>query len=71
MAPFVTQVDELSTALPQAISDARQDSTVKRLDNRFHLAEHAKQHLDTLPNVVFGAAGTVLEARSRSRRSSS
>ena len=60
LAPFVTQVDQLSTALPQAISDAQHNSTVQRLDHRFHLAAHAKQHLDTLPDVVFGAAGTVL-----------
>jgi predicted PurR-regulated permease PerM len=60
VAPFVTQVDELSTGLPQAISDARENSTIKRLDNRFHIADNAKAHLDTLPDVVFGAAGTVL-----------
>jgi predicted PurR-regulated permease PerM len=60
VAPFVTQVDELSTGLPQAISDAQHDSTIKRLDNRFHVADHAKKYLDTLPDVVFGAAGTVL-----------
>jgi len=58
--PFVTQVDRLSTAVPEAISEARQDSTVQRLDHRFHIAEHARQHLDSLPDVVFGAAGTVL-----------
>jgi predicted PurR-regulated permease PerM len=60
VAPFVTQVDQLSTGLPQAISDAKENSTIKRLDNRFHIAKYAKQHLDTLPDVVFGAAGTVL-----------
>ena len=60
VAPFVTQVDQLSTALPQAISDAKHNSTVQRLDHRFHLAAHAKQHLGSLPNIVFGAAGTVL-----------
>jgi predicted PurR-regulated permease PerM len=60
VVPFVSQVDQLSTGLPQAISDARQDSTIKRLDNKYHVADHAKQHLDALPNVVFGAAGTVL-----------
>ena len=58
--PFVTQVDQLTTALPKAISDARQDTTVKRLDNRFHIADKAKEHLDSVPTVVFGAAGTVL-----------
>jgi predicted PurR-regulated permease PerM len=58
--PFVTQVDSLSTAFPEAISAARQDSTVKSLDRRYHIAEHARQHLDSLPDVVFGAAGTVL-----------
>lgn len=60
VAPFVTQVDNLSTGLPKAISDARENSTLKRLDNRFHLADQAKQHLGTLPKVVFGAADTVL-----------
>jgi predicted PurR-regulated permease PerM len=60
VAPFVTQVDQLSTGLPAAISDARHNSTIKRLDDKFHLADHAKQHLDALPNIVFGAAGTVL-----------
>src|SRR3954464_369842 len=35
VAPFVTQVDELTTALPQAIADAQHNSTVKRLDERF------------------------------------
>ncbi|MDX6495393.1 MAG: hypothetical protein QOE17_1379 [Gaiellales bacterium] len=60
VAPFVTQVDQLSTGLPTAISDARHNSTLKRLDNKFHLANHAKQHLDALPNIIFGAAGTVL-----------
>ena len=58
--PFVTQVDQLTTALPKAISDARQDTTVKRLDTRFHIADKAKEHLDSVPTVVFGAAGTVL-----------
>jgi predicted PurR-regulated permease PerM len=60
VAPFVTQVDQLSTGLPQAISDAKHNSTVKRLDQRFHIADQAKKHLDTLPNIVFGAADTVL-----------
>ena len=60
VAPFVTQVDELSTGLPQAITDAQQNSTIKRLDDRFNIATQAKEHLDTLPDIVFGAAGTVL-----------
>jgi predicted PurR-regulated permease PerM len=60
LAPFVTQVDNLSTAIPSAITDARHNSTLRHLDHRFHLAQHAKEHLDSLPDVVFGAAGTVL-----------
>jgi predicted PurR-regulated permease PerM len=60
VAPFVTQVDQLKTGLPQAITNAKHNSTVNRLDKRFHLARYAKDHLNTLPNVVFGAAGTVL-----------
>jgi predicted PurR-regulated permease PerM len=58
--PFVSQVDQLSTAVPKAISDAQHNSTVQRLDHRFHLAQHAKDHLSSLPNVVFGAADTIL-----------
>jgi predicted PurR-regulated permease PerM len=60
IAPFVTQVDQLSKALPKAIADAQHNSTVQRLDRRFHLAQHAKDHLSSLPNVVFGAADTIL-----------
>jgi predicted PurR-regulated permease PerM len=60
VAPFVTQVDELSKGLPQAISDAQHNSTIQRLDHRFHLANQAKAHLGSLPSVVFGTAGTVL-----------
>ena len=60
IAPFVSQVDQLSTALPKAISDAQHNSTVQRLDHRFHLAQHAKEHLGALPNVIFGAADTIL-----------
>jgi predicted PurR-regulated permease PerM len=60
VAPFVTQVDKLSTAIPRAISNAQHNSTVSRLDHRFHLAAHAKQHLGSLPNIIFGAADTVL-----------
>jgi predicted PurR-regulated permease PerM len=60
VAPFVTQVDKLSTAIPQAISEAQHNSTVNRLDHRFHIAAHLKQHLDSLPNIVFGAAGRIL-----------
>jgi predicted PurR-regulated permease PerM len=60
VAPFVTQVDQLTTAVPSAISEAKHNPTLRNLDRRFHLAQHAKQHLDTLPNIVFGAADTVL-----------
>jgi predicted PurR-regulated permease PerM len=60
IAPFVTQVDKLSTAIPEAISKAQHNSTVNRLDHRFHIANHAKQHLDSLPNIVFGAADKIL-----------
>jgi predicted PurR-regulated permease PerM len=60
IAPFVTQVDQLSTAIPKAISDAQHNSTVQRLDHRFHLAQHAKEHLGSLPNVIFGAADSIL-----------
>jgi anti-anti-sigma factor len=60
VAPFVTQVDQLTTALPNAISDARQQGTIHDLDQRFHLAEKARAHVGDLPGYIFGAADTVL-----------
>src|SRR5690242_4521885 len=60
VAPFVTQVDQLTTAVPKAISEAKHNPELRQLDRKYHLAEHAKQHLDVLPNVVFGTVDTVL-----------
>src|SRR3954453_20176823 len=60
VAPFVTQVDQLSTGLPNALQDARHNHTFARLDSRFHLVEHARAHADAVPGYVFGTAGTVL-----------
>src|SRR3954471_15524152 len=60
VAPFVTQVDQLTTAVPTAITEAKHNPTLRHLDRKYHLAEHAKQHLDVLPNVVFGTVDTVL-----------
>ena len=60
VAPFVTQVDQLTTAVPTAISEAKHNPTLRQLDRKYHLAEHAKQHLDILPNIVFGTVDTVL-----------
>ena len=60
VAPFVTQVDQLTTGVPNALQDARQNDTFARLDSRFHLVEHARAHADAVPGYVFGTAGTVL-----------
>lgn len=60
VAPFVTQVDQLTTGLPNALQDARHNHTFARLDERFHLVEHARAHADAVPGYVFGTAGTVL-----------
>jgi predicted PurR-regulated permease PerM len=60
VAPFVTQVDQLTTGLPNALQDARHNHTFARLDSRFHLVEHARAHADSVPGYVFGTAGTVL-----------
>ncbi|HET6848365.1 MAG TPA: AI-2E family transporter [Gaiellales bacterium] len=60
VAPFVTQVDQLTTAVPTAISEAKHNPTLRQLDRKYHLAAHAKQHLDVLPNVIFGTVDTVL-----------
>jgi len=60
VAPFVTQVDQLTTGLPNALEDARRNHTFAQLDSRFHLVEHARAHADAVPGYVFGTAGTVL-----------
>ena len=60
VAPFVSQVDQLTTGLPNALQDARRNHTFARLDSRFHLVEHARAHADAVPGYVFGTAGTVL-----------
>jgi predicted PurR-regulated permease PerM len=60
VAPFVTQVDQLTTGLPNALQDARHNHTFARLDSRFHLVAHARAHADAVPGYVFGTAGTVL-----------
>ncbi len=60
--PFVTQVDQLTTALPEGhLPHARQDTTRSSVSTTdLHIADKAKEHLDSVPTVVFGAAGTVL-----------
>src|SRR4051794_10827889 len=60
VAPFVTQVDQLSKELPNSIQDATHHGIVADLDRRFHLVEHAREQAGSLPGYVFGAAGTVL-----------
>jgi predicted PurR-regulated permease PerM len=60
VAPFVTQVDVLTTSLPKALEDARSNATFAHLDRRLHLVQHAKEHADSLPGYIFGAAGSIL-----------
>jgi predicted PurR-regulated permease PerM len=60
VAPFVTQVDDLTTSLPNALQDATTNGTFARLDDRFHIVQHARDQSGSLPDYVFGAAGTVL-----------
>jgi predicted PurR-regulated permease PerM len=60
VAPFVTQVDQLTTSLPNALHDATRNATFARLDHKFHIVQHAREHAGSLPTYVFGAAGTVL-----------
>ncbi|MDX6553253.1 MAG: hypothetical protein QOH74_1741 [Gaiellales bacterium] len=60
VAPFVTQVDQLTTSLPNALQDATSNGTFARLDHRFHIVQHARDHVGSLPGYIFGAAGTVL-----------
>ena len=71
VAPFVTQVDKLSTAIPQAISDAQHNSAVQRLDQRFHIAAHAKQHSTRCRTSSLVLQTRFWVASSPSRRSSS
>ncbi|MFL6041665.1 MAG: AI-2E family transporter [Gaiellales bacterium] len=60
VAPFVTQVDELSKELPNTLQEATRHGVVADLDHRFHIVRHAKENADSIPGYVFGAAGTVI-----------
>jgi predicted PurR-regulated permease PerM len=60
VAPFVTQLDELTTSLPSALQDARSNSTFAELDRRFDIVQHVERNAGSVPEYVFGAAGTVL-----------
>jgi predicted PurR-regulated permease PerM len=60
VAPFVTQVDDLTKNLPAEVQRATQHGALAHLNNRFDLAEQARQHAGDIQSVAFGAAGTVL-----------
>jgi predicted PurR-regulated permease PerM len=60
VAPFVTQVNRLSTDLPGMLERARRSRTFAELDHRFHILAHAKAHAGDLPGYAFGAFHTVV-----------
>jgi len=59
-APFVTQVDQISKNAPHAADDVMKNPLVHHLDQRYDLVDKLKAHASDLPNLVFGAAGTVI-----------
>ena len=59
-APFVSQVDTISKNAPQAASDLTKNRLVHQLDQRYDIVAKAEAHASQLPDVVFGAAGTVV-----------
>src|SRR3954466_2001921 len=58
MVPSVApQVRELSQEAQRAIGDLRQNATVRRYDNRYHISEKVQTQLRSLPSRLGQAAG--------------
>ena len=59
-APFVTQIDTISRNAPHAANDLMKNRLVHRLNQHYDIVAKAKAHASQLPDIVFGAAGTVV-----------
>ncbi|MCW2954779.1 MAG: family transporter [Conexibacter sp.] len=57
--PIVTQVEGLAKDAPRYIRDIRQNKTVRKYDNRYHISRRLEQQAATLPSKLGSAAGTL------------
>ena len=59
-APFVTQIDAISKNAPHSTNDLLKNHLVHRLNAHYNIVARVKEHSGQLPDIVFGAAGTVI-----------
>jgi predicted PurR-regulated permease PerM len=60
VAPFVGQIDRIPESAPQAANRLARNPLIHRLDQHYQIIDKVKAHASDLPDVVFGAAGTVV-----------
>src|SRR4051794_26646517 len=60
VAPFVGQIDRLPESAPQAANRLARNPLIHRLDQHYQVIDKLKAHASELPDIVFGAAGTVV-----------
>jgi predicted PurR-regulated permease PerM len=57
--PIVTQVESLASDAPRYIRDIRENKTVRKYDNRYHISRKLEQQATKLPAKLGEAAGTL------------
>jgi predicted PurR-regulated permease PerM len=60
VAPFVGQIDRIPESAPQAANRLARNPFIHRLDQHYQVIDKLKAHANELPDIVFGAAGTVV-----------
>ena len=60
VAPFVGQIHRIPESAPQAANRLARNPLIHRLDQHYQVIDKVKAHASDLPDIVFGAAGTVV-----------
>jgi len=60
VAPFIGQIDRIPESAPQAADRLARNPLIHRLDQHYQVIDKVKAHASELPDIVFGAAGTVV-----------
>jgi putative heme transporter len=60
VGPFVGQIDRLPETAPQVGDRLARNPFIHRLDQHYQIVDKIKAHASDLPDIVFGAAGTVV-----------
>ena len=60
VAPFVTQINDLPSTAPHVAERLTRNPLIHRLDRHYDIVAKIESHADSLPSVVFGAAGAVV-----------